>query len=46
MSAYTVGIMQGSIGANGKRYLYPNASATRNHVAAMMANLLAYLAIP
>jgi hypothetical protein len=46
MAAYTVGIMSGSIGSNGRLYFYSYAPASRNHVAKMTANLLAYLAIP
>ncbi len=46
MAAYSIGIMSGSSGANGKLYFYPYTPASRNHVAKMTANLLAYLAIP
>jgi hypothetical protein len=45
MAAYTVGILQGSQGPDGKLYFYPGATASRNHVAKMTANLLAYLAL-
>lgn len=43
MTAYTAGILGGSIGSDGRLYFYPYSSASRNHVAKMTANLVHYL---
>ena len=43
MTAYTAGILGGSVGKDGRLYFYPYSAASRNHVAKMTANLLDYL---
>jgi hypothetical protein len=43
MTAYTAGILSGSPGTGGRLYFHPYASASRNHVAKMTANLVGYL---
>ncbi len=43
MTAYTAGILGGSIGKDGRLYFYPYSPASRNHVAKMTANLVDYL---
>ena len=39
MTAYKAGILRGSLGSDGRWYLYPSSPATRNQVAKMTANL-------
>jgi hypothetical protein len=46
MTAYVAGILSGSVGPDGRMYFYPYASATRNQVAKMTANLVALLQTP
>lgn len=43
MTAYTAGILSGSVGFDGRLYFYPDAPASRNHVAKMTANLVGCL---
>ena len=46
MAAWKAGIIDGSQASNGKWYFYPYGSASRNHVAKITAQFLAYLAAP
>jgi hypothetical protein len=46
MAAYSIGILSGSLGSNGRLYFNPYSLANRYQVAKMTANLLAYLATP
>ena len=43
MTAYSSGIMNGSVGTDGLLYFHPYSYATRNHVAKMTANLIDHL---
>jgi S-layer homology domain len=46
MAAWKAGIMDGSQAADGKVYFHPYSTASRDHVAKMTAQLLAFLAVP
>ena len=43
MTAYSAGILNGSLGKDGRLYFYPYSFASRNHVAKMTANLIGRL---
>jgi len=43
MTAYSAGILSGSLGKDGRLYFYPYSFASRNHVAKMTANLIGHL---